>query len=53
MSTFKYPQIKTCPFGPDDEAECLEEHNPLPGYEEHHYGCECEGCVQWYWLLGS
>lgn len=48
MEKFTYPHIKTCPLSEEDEAECLEEHNPLPDYEDHHYGCECEGCLEWY-----
>jgi len=47
-----YPTVLICPIVDTDE-ECSEEHNPLPGYEDHHYGCECSGCVEWYWLLGS
>lgn len=31
--------------------ECQEEHNPLPGYEDHHYGCDCDGCLRWYWTM--
>lgn len=47
----RYPTVKVCTV--PKEEECHEEHNPLPGYEDHHYGCECDGCMQWYWLLGS
>lgn len=37
----------------EDEKEeilenCQKEHNPLPGYERHHYGCDCDGCIEWY-----
>ena len=35
----------------EDLEECFKEHNPDPNYEDHHYGCECEGCLQWYWTL--
>ena len=41
------PYIAICTHD-DDEEECPKEHNPLPGYEHHHYGCECDGCVRWY-----
>lgn len=46
-----YPQYDICTHTEEEEQECMKEHNPLPGYEDHHYGCECSGCVQWYWLL--
>lgn len=41
-----YPEYKTCDH--EDESDCNEEHNPMPGYEHHHYGCECGGCIEWY-----
>ncbi len=45
-------KILICPSaGEDEENNCQIEHNPLEGYEDHHYGCDCDGCVQWYWLL--
>lgn len=44
-----YPCILICPHHGDED--CDVEHNPLPGYEYHHYGCECDGCVRWYWSL--
>lgn len=37
-----------------ESQECphdLWEHNPLPGYEHHLYGCGCDGCMRWYWSL--
>lgn len=52
-TTLPYPQVLRCPLGNVEEDECGVQHNPEPGYEDHHYGCECDGCVRWYWLLGS
>lgn len=39
-----YPHILRCP-NPDN---CDEEHN-LCGDEDHHYQCECEECVDFYY----
>jgi hypothetical protein len=39
-----------CPYE-DPDLNCTEEHNPLPGYENHHYGCDCWGCMRWYQKL--
>lgn len=39
-----YPCIDIC----KTPEECFKEHNPNDEYETHHYGCECEGCIEWY-----
>ena len=45
----KYPEYKICEHDENEDMdECQEEHNPFPGYEHHHYGCECDGCLDWY-----
>ena len=31
-----------------DPENCTEMHNEN---EDHHYGCECGGCIYEYWLL--
>lgn len=41
-----YPQLIVCED--DDTCPGDHEHNPLPGYEHHVYGCECDGCIRWY-----
>ena len=46
-----YPQVILCPDRLNEESDCQVEHNPIPGYEDHHYGCECDGCCRWYWAL--
>lgn len=47
-----FPQIIICQLWDDMDADCPEEHNPFPDYEDHHYGCECDGCIRWYQSLG-
>jgi len=40
-----YPNVIPCP----DPETCDELHNDeLPNGEIHHYGCECEDCVEFY-----
>lgn len=46
-----YPHIMICTVFDDPDSDCQTEHNPLPGYEDHHYGCECDGCIEWYRTL--
>ncbi len=43
-SNTPYPHIDVC----KNPEECPKEHNPDDGYETHHYGCECDGCIEWY-----
>lgn len=31
--------------------ECEEEHNQRPGNEGHHYGCDCDECLNFYRTL--
>ena len=38
-----YPDIKIC-----EDEDCTEEHNPIDSDEEHHYGCECSLCIEFY-----
>lgn len=44
MKQCPYPQFDIC----EDIEQCKKEHNPHEEYETHHYGCECEGCLEWY-----
>lgn len=32
---------------------CEEIHNPVSEEDgtEHHYGCECDACMYYYWML--
>lgn len=41
------PQLLLCEH---DDEECYEEHehNPNPHYANHLYGCDCDGCIEWY-----
>lgn len=46
------PIILKCP----DPENCEELHNELPLWMEqegiaHHYGCECNECMRFYWYL--
>lgn len=41
-----FPQLLLCEKGTECDDE--HEHNPLPGYEDHLYECECDGCIRWY-----
>lgn len=44
----KYPQLLICP----DPDHCTALHNEDRGQgEDHHYGCECDHCVDFYWSL--
>lgn len=45
-----FPQLLICEKGEDCDEE--HEHNPFPGYEDHVYLCECDGCLKWYQSLG-
>lgn len=48
MERQPYPAYKRCPYGDEEQDACPVEHNPIAGYSDHHYGCECEACVWWY-----
>ncbi len=43
------PEYKLCP----DPEHCDELHNEVFDSDDtpHHYGCECDGCMRFYWLL--
>ena len=43
------PEYKPC----HDPENCNELHNEQPWMDEnpHHYGCECEQCMMFYWHL--
>lgn len=41
------PKIIECP----DPENCEELHNEGPEAEHHHYGCECNDCMRYYWSL--